>query len=177
MSDGQVCSVAECDLPVRARGWCHTHHERWRYGGHGEYDRAIAERCRCDMCGMYRREHREEWDREQRLYHERQRRLRRRLEAFPSDKRRALTVRLRDGATVAEACEAVGITTQALWEYAEMLPAWGARLERTLMEMRAAGIHGTERMYKKLGCRCRDCRGWNAARTWRERHREQATEH
>ena len=27
------CSIDGCDKPVRARGWCATHHHRWRVNG------------------------------------------------------------------------------------------------------------------------------------------------
>ena len=28
-----MCSVSGCEKPVRARGWCSTHHQRWRMHG------------------------------------------------------------------------------------------------------------------------------------------------
>lgn len=30
----RTCSVGGCGRPVRARGWCTTHYERWRKNGH-----------------------------------------------------------------------------------------------------------------------------------------------
>lgn len=30
---GLTCSVDDCERPVRARGWCSTHHQRWRVRG------------------------------------------------------------------------------------------------------------------------------------------------
>jgi hypothetical protein len=29
----KMCSVSGCEKPVRARGWCSTHHQRWRMHG------------------------------------------------------------------------------------------------------------------------------------------------
>lgn len=29
----RICSVEGCEKPVRARGWCSTHHQRWRVHG------------------------------------------------------------------------------------------------------------------------------------------------
>ena len=33
MKATRVCSVEGCDRPFRARGWCSTHHQRWRTTG------------------------------------------------------------------------------------------------------------------------------------------------
>lgn len=43
MRDG-LCT--ECDKPVRARGWCGTHYERWRRNGspHLQYQPSVEER-------------------------------------------------------------------------------------------------------------------------------------
>ncbi|MGW2520519.1 HNH endonuclease signature motif containing protein [Streptomyces sp. NPDC001617] len=29
----KICKVSECQRPVRARGWCQKHHQRWRLTG------------------------------------------------------------------------------------------------------------------------------------------------
>lgn len=47
-----TCSVNDCTRPVRARGWCVTHYERWRQ--HGDVDVLLVQRnpseCVVDAC-------------------------------------------------------------------------------------------------------------------------------
>lgn len=50
----RTCSIDGCGRPVRARGWCATHHQRWeRHGdpGSGEIWDQVRKRCSFDGCG------------------------------------------------------------------------------------------------------------------------------
>ena len=37
-----ICTVESCERPVRARGWCNTHYQRWRKAGDVDPDRPIG---------------------------------------------------------------------------------------------------------------------------------------
>lgn len=46
-----ACTIEGCDKPVRARGWCATHHQRWRV--HGDPNTVIVrtrKQCAVDGC-------------------------------------------------------------------------------------------------------------------------------
>ena len=48
----RTCSFADCSRPIRARGWCVTHYERWRQ--HGDVNVVLVQRnpeiCVADDC-------------------------------------------------------------------------------------------------------------------------------
>lgn len=47
----RTCSVADCDKPAAARGWCNTHYRRWKRHGDVSYGRPVlAEKCSIDGC-------------------------------------------------------------------------------------------------------------------------------
>lgn len=52
MKATRTCSVAECDSPAKARGWCNTHYSRWRRTGEtGGAEPLIGNRsCEVDGC-------------------------------------------------------------------------------------------------------------------------------
>jgi hypothetical protein len=44
------CSVARCDEPQRARGWCGKHYKRWRKYGDPAYERPAKKVCSLPRC-------------------------------------------------------------------------------------------------------------------------------
>lgn len=50
-----TCSVADCDRPAKARGWCYTHYARWRAHGDVGLARPVgsyrAEPAKCKVAG------------------------------------------------------------------------------------------------------------------------------
>ena len=42
----RTCSVADCDYPARARGWCSTHYKRWEVHGDPNVGGPVARRTR-----------------------------------------------------------------------------------------------------------------------------------
>lgn len=82
--------------------------------------------------------------------------------AFTPAVERALLASLRDGADVAEASPAAGLTVQAVFGRAVWDQGWRSRLDASLTAGRDPGIsHGTSHSYKKHRCRCPECRAAN----------------
>lgn len=112
--------------------------------------------------------------------HAEQERQARRAQAertFPGEARSILLIALAKGATLDEAAARAGTTRHTVLGRVRWDRRWRRALDLVLMLTRdESHSHGVEFGYRKRGCRCPECRAWNAARARRERGENQAAQ-
>lgn len=82
---------------------------------------------------------------------------------------RTLLTDLAAGTPLSEAADRAGLSIQAIFGRARWDTDWAERLDTALMTGRDPDLtHGGMHAYKRLGCRCPECREWNH----RNRHQQ-----
>lgn len=88
---------------------------------------------------------------------------------WPEGARDRLLELLRDGMSMHDVCEQVGVTNKQVAAYARAHPDWNTALDAALMTGRDPNLtHGIYSTYRHHGCRCPECRSTTQATTSNE---------